>query len=79
VAKDRIETVIALAAPVELGVTAEGSHAAASTKALAEVASLVASERIEVPIAATYLWARVREAYDQLELRHTCGEIVLIP
>jgi len=79
VAKDRIDTVIALAAAAELGVKAEGSHAAASTEVLAEMAGLVASERIEMPIAAAYPSARVREAYDQLELRHTRGKIVLIP
>jgi NADPH:quinone reductase-like Zn-dependent oxidoreductase len=43
------------------------------------MAGLIASGAIEVPIAATYPLDRVREAFEQLEQRHTRGKIVLIP
>jgi NADPH:quinone reductase-like Zn-dependent oxidoreductase len=43
------------------------------------MAALVASGQIEVPIAATYPLDRVKDAYDELEKRHTRGKIVLIP
>ena len=43
------------------------------------MAELVASGQIEVPIAATYPLERVKDAYDELEKRHTRGKIVLIP
>jgi NADPH:quinone reductase-like Zn-dependent oxidoreductase len=43
------------------------------------MAALVASGQIEVPIAATYPLDRVKDAYDELEQRHTRGKIVLIP
>ena len=40
---------------------------------------LVVRGRIDIPIAATYPLERVRDAFDQLEQRHTLGKIVLIP
>jgi NADPH:quinone reductase-like Zn-dependent oxidoreductase len=43
------------------------------------MAELVASGRIEIPIAATYPLERVRDAFAELEARHTHGKIVLIP
>ena len=43
------------------------------------MAELVAAGKIEVPIAATYPLDEVREAFEQLEDRHTLGKIVLIP
>ena len=43
------------------------------------MAGLVASGRIELPIAATYPLERVKDAYAELERRHTHGKIVLIP
>jgi NADPH:quinone reductase-like Zn-dependent oxidoreductase len=46
---------------------------------LGEMAELVATGKIEVPIAATYPLDEVREAFEQLEDRHTLGKIVLIP
>jgi NADPH:quinone reductase len=46
---------------------------------LTEMAALVASGQIEIPIAATYPLDHVREAFAELELRHTNGKIVLIP
>jgi NADPH:quinone reductase-like Zn-dependent oxidoreductase len=75
----RIETIISFAAAQELGTKAEGSGDATSTEVLAEMAGLVAAGRIEIPIAATYHLDQVREAYTELEQRHTRGKIVLVP
>ena len=79
VPRDRIETIIAFDAAKEYGTKAEGSGDASTTEVLAEMAALVASGQIEVPIAATYPLERVKDAYDELEKRHTRGKIVLIP
>jgi NADPH2:quinone reductase len=79
VPRDRIETIISFDAAKEYGTKAEGSGDASTTEILAEVAELVASGQIETPIAATYPLERVRDAYDELEKRHTRGKIVLIP
>jgi NADPH:quinone reductase-like Zn-dependent oxidoreductase len=75
----RIETIISFAAAQELGTKAEGSGDATSTEVLAEMAGLVAAGRIEIPIAATYHLDQVREAFTELEQRHTRGKIVLVP
>jgi NADPH2:quinone reductase len=79
VPRDRIETIIAYDAAREYGTKAEGSGDATNTEVLAETADLVASGQIEVPIAATYPLDEVRQAYAELEKRHTRGKIVLIP
>jgi NADPH:quinone reductase-like Zn-dependent oxidoreductase len=79
VPRDRIETIISFEAAQELGTKAEGSGDATSTEVLAEMANLVAAGRIEVPIAATYPLDQVRDAYTELEQRHTRGKIVLVP
>jgi threonine dehydrogenase-like Zn-dependent dehydrogenase len=79
VPRDRIETVISFQKAQELGTKAEGSASASTTEVLAELANLVASGAIEIPIAATYPLARVADAFAELEQRHTRGKIVLIP
>ena len=79
VLRDRIETIISFDAAKEYGTQAAGSGDASTTEVLAEMSELVASGQIEIPIAATYPLERVKEAYDQLEKRHTRGKIVLIP
>jgi NADPH2:quinone reductase len=76
---DRIETIIARQKAQELGTLNAGSVDASTVEVLSEMANLVASGAIEVPIAATYPLDRVREAFGQLEQRHTRGKIVLIP
>ena len=76
---ERIDTVIDFAAARQFGVKAEASSDATTPEVLAELADLVAGGRIAVPIAATYPLDRVREAYEQLEQRHTRGKIVLLP
>lgn len=46
---------------------------------LAELAGLIVGGQLEVPIANVYPMAQVREAYTELERRHTRGKIVLRP
>jgi NADPH:quinone reductase-like Zn-dependent oxidoreductase len=46
---------------------------------MAELAALIADGELEVPIAAAYPLSQVREAYGELEQRHTLGKIVLLP
>ena len=46
---------------------------------LAELASLIDTGRLEIPIAKVYHLADVREAYQDLARRHTRGKIVLVP
>jgi NADPH:quinone reductase len=79
VAPARIETIIAREKAAELGAKAEGSGDASTTEVLSEMAQLVATGQIEIPIAATYPLDQVREAFAVLEERHTHGKIVLIP
>jgi NADPH:quinone reductase-like Zn-dependent oxidoreductase len=77
VAPDRVNTII----PPERrdGVKSEGNAAGSSTEVLTELAGLVATGELEVPIARTYPLAEVRAAYAELARRHTRGKIVLIP
>jgi NADPH2:quinone reductase len=79
VAPDRIETIISREKALELGTKAEGSADASTTDVLSQMADLVASGQIEIPIAATYKLEQVRDAFAELEQRHTHGKIVLIP
>jgi NADPH2:quinone reductase len=79
VAPGRIETIIAREKAAELGAKAEGSVDASTTGVLSQLAGLVASGKIEIPIAATYPLEQVRDAFAELEERHTHGKIVLIP
>jgi NADPH:quinone reductase-like Zn-dependent oxidoreductase len=61
------------------GTKSDGSAAAANAGVLAELASLLAEGHLEIPIAKTYPLTEVREAYQDLEQRHTLGKIVLEP
>ena len=79
VAPDRIDTIIDFAAAAKYGVKSEGNSAAANAGVLAELAGLIEAGRLETPIAKTYRLADVREAYQDLEKRHTRGKIVLVP
>ncbi|MEV8544637.1 NADP-dependent oxidoreductase [Streptomyces sp. NPDC051572] len=79
ISRDRIETIISFQKAQELGTKSAGSADASTREVLTEMADLVASGRIEVPIAATYPLDDVRDAFAELEKRHTRGKIVLIP
>jgi NADPH:quinone reductase-like Zn-dependent oxidoreductase len=79
VPRDRIETIASFEKAQELGVKAEGSGTASTPEVLTEMADLVASGAVEIPIAATYPLDRVADAFAELEQRHTRGKIVLLP
>ncbi|MBW8487692.1 NADP-dependent oxidoreductase [Actinomadura parmotrematis] len=79
VARDRIDTVADFPAIEEYGVKGDGNAAAGNAGVIAELAALIAAGELEVPVAATYPLERVRDAYTELERRHTRGKIVLLP
>jgi NADPH:quinone reductase-like Zn-dependent oxidoreductase len=80
VAPERIDTIADVAAPQRHpGVKTDGNMAGASAANLAELAALIADGRLELPIARVYPLAEVREAFTELERRHTLGKIVLRP
>lgn len=78
----RIKTIVFSPAATELGVQVAGAAALSESEVpavLSELADLLASRTIELPIAATYPLDRVADAFEQLERRHTLGKIVLLP
>jgi NADPH:quinone reductase-like Zn-dependent oxidoreductase len=75
----RIDTIANFAAVQQHGVKAEGNSAGGNATVLAQLAGLIAVGKLELPIAATYPLARVRDAYRELERGHTHGKIVLLP
>jgi NADPH:quinone reductase-like Zn-dependent oxidoreductase len=79
VAPDRIDTIADWDAAQAHGTRTDGNMAGARPEVLDELAGLVAAGRLEVPIAATYPLTEVREAFTELERRHTLGKIVLVP
>lgn len=79
VEKDRIDTIIDFAAAEKYGVKTEGNAAAATSDVLGELVQMVASERLEVPIARVYPLTEVQAAFRDLEQRHALGKIVLVP
>jgi NADPH:quinone reductase-like Zn-dependent oxidoreductase len=78
-APNRIDTIIDFAAAAKYGVKTEGNYAAANAEVLGQRAGLIAAGRLEIPIAKVYPLTQVREAYRDLEQRHTRGKIVLEP
>jgi NADPH:quinone reductase-like Zn-dependent oxidoreductase len=77
---DRIDTIADFAAAGKYGVKTDGGTAAGpGALVLAELAGLIADGYLEMPIANVYPLAQVREAYTELERRHTRGKIVLRP
>lgn len=75
----RIDTVIDFAAAAKYNVKTDGNAAAASAEVLRELSLLVGKGLLEVPIARVYPLDEVRDAYRDLERRHTRGKIVLRP
>ena len=63
------------------GVKDENCHIVERTAPglLAKLAGMLAAGRLEIPIAEVYPLADVRDAYRDLEQRHTQGKIVLEP
>jgi NADPH:quinone reductase-like Zn-dependent oxidoreductase len=76
---NRINTIADFAAVQQYGVKAAGSSAGMNAQVLAELAGLVASGELDVPIAATFPLDDVQAAFKLLEQGHTLGKIVLLP
>ena len=79
VAPERIDTIIDFQAAARHGAKTDGSAVGASARVLAELAELIADGQLEIPIARVYPLEQVRDAYRELERRHTLGKIVLQP
>jgi NADPH:quinone reductase-like Zn-dependent oxidoreductase len=76
---ERIDTIADFQAAMVYGVKSEGTAAAASAEVLAELVAMISEGCLEVPIEAVYPLEEVRDAYRQVEKRHTLGKIVLRP
>ena len=77
---ERIDTIVDFAAAAKDGVKTDGGREAGpGAEVLAELAGLVADGQLEIPIANVYPLAQVRDAYTELERRHTRGKIILRP
>ena len=77
IAPERIDTIVDQGAAARHGAKTDGSAAGASADVLAELAQLIADRKLEIPIAHAYPLEQVRDAYRELEQRHTLGKIVL--
>ena len=76
---DRIETIISFAEAARIGAKSAGSTEGSTREILTALAELAADGAVRIPIAATYPLEQVREAFAELEQRHTRGKIILIP
>jgi NADPH:quinone reductase-like Zn-dependent oxidoreductase len=76
---ERIDTIINFADAKKYGTRTAGSHDAANAGVLGELAGLIDRGVLDVPIAKVFPLDRVRDAYRELEKRHTRGKIVLRP
>jgi NADPH:quinone reductase-like Zn-dependent oxidoreductase len=75
----RVNTIADFDAVKRFGVQSKGGADAATAAVVAELADLVARGQLEVPIAGVFPLDDVRDAYRQVELRHTRGKLVLRP
>lgn len=76
---ERVNTIIDFAALEQFGVRGAGNGDASEIAVVAELADLVASGELEVPIAGVFALDDVRAAFTELEQRHTRGKLVLRP
>jgi NADPH:quinone reductase-like Zn-dependent oxidoreductase len=76
---ERIDTIIDFEAAKKYHVKTDGNAAGSKASVLTELASLIDKGQLEIPIAKIYNLNDVREAYQELEKRHTHGKIVLVP
>jgi NADPH:quinone reductase-like Zn-dependent oxidoreductase len=76
---DRVNTIADFDAVKRFGVQSAGGADAATAAVVAELADLVARGELEVPIAGVFALDDVRDAYRELEKRHTRGKLVLRP
>jgi NADPH:quinone reductase-like Zn-dependent oxidoreductase len=76
---EKVDTIADFEAVKRFGVQSKGGADAATAAVVAELADLVAQGELEVPIAGVFALDNVREAFRQVELRHTRGKLVLRP
>jgi NADPH:quinone reductase-like Zn-dependent oxidoreductase len=76
---NKIDTIADFAAVKRFAVQSKGGADAATAAVLAELADLIARGELEVPIAGVFALDDVRDAFRQVELRHTRGKLVLRP
>ncbi len=76
---DRVDTIADFEAVKRFGVQSKGGADAATAAVLAELAEFITRGELEVPIAGVFALDDVRDAFRQLELRHTRGKLVLRP
>jgi NADPH:quinone reductase-like Zn-dependent oxidoreductase len=76
---DRIDTITDFPAVERFGIQSAGGADASSAAVVAELADLIARGELDVPIAGVFALDDVREAYRELEKRHTRGKLVLRP
>jgi NADPH:quinone reductase-like Zn-dependent oxidoreductase len=76
---DRVDTIADFPAVERFGVQSAGGADASSAAVVAELADLVAHGELDVPIAGVFALDDVRDAYRELEKRHTRGKLVLRP
>jgi NADPH:quinone reductase-like Zn-dependent oxidoreductase len=79
VAPDRVDTIADFPAVGKYGVKSDGNLAGGNAAVMGELAGLIASGELEIPIAATFPLDQVRAAYRELAEGHTLGKIVLHP
>ena len=79
VPRERVDTITDFAAVERFGVLSAGGADAATAAVVAELAELVAQGQLDVPIAGVFALDDVRNAYRELEKRHTHGKLVLRP
>jgi NADPH:quinone reductase-like Zn-dependent oxidoreductase len=75
----RIDTIANFEAVKRYGVKGDGNAAGASAAVLAELAALIASGQLELPVAGVYPLTQVQDAYRRLGQGHIRGKIVLVP
>ncbi|WBB61822.1 NADP-dependent oxidoreductase [Streptomyces sp. WMMC500] len=76
---DRVDTIINYTDAERYGTRSDANAEGAGADVLAELGARIADGDLEVPIAGTYPLEQVRDAYRELERRHTLGKIVLVP
>lgn len=73
----RIDTIIDFQGAAKYKVKSEGSSVAGNAKVLKEIANMVDSGELEIPIAKSYPFTQIKEAFKDLEQHHTHGKIIL--
>jgi NADPH:quinone reductase len=82
VPNDRINTIVVSDAAIELHAPMEDAGMLTLDEAhhaLSELADALSAGTLEMPIAATYPLEQVKDAFAELERRHSLGKIVLLP